>query len=36
LARQYMSSQFQLYTSLIGNAIVIALGLRMLLAVVFL
>lgn len=36
LARQYMSPQFQLYTSLIGNAIVIALGLRMLLAVVFL
>jgi threonine/homoserine/homoserine lactone efflux protein len=35
LARQYMSPRFQLYTSLIGNAIVVALGLRILLAILF-
>ena len=35
LARQYMSPRFQLYASLIGNAIVVALGLRILLAIQF-
>lgn len=33
LARQYLSPQFQIYTSVIGNTIVIILGLRILIGV---